>query len=49
MEPGYSLVAYELQENALKEQEIEKAQLEDVGLIIKMEGNLYGGPELIRN
>ena len=53
------IVAYGLQENVLKakkdkfweflENEVIKAELEGHGLIIQMDGNLHGGPKLIRN
>ena len=53
------IVAYGPQENALKEKkdkfwefmenEANKAELEDCGLIIHMDGNLHGGPDLIKN
>ena len=53
------IVAYGPQENAKKdkkekfweflEDEANKAELEGLGLIIQMDGNLYAGPELIKN
>ena len=53
------IAAYGPQENALKEkkekfwefleQEANKAEVDDQGLIIQMDGNLHGGPELVKN
>ena len=56
--PVKLVVAYGPQENALKEKkesfwefledEANKAEMEDHGLIIQMDGNLHAGPELIK-
>ena len=53
------MVAYGPQENALKdkkekfwdfiEDEVRKAELDEMGLIIQMDGNLHGGPGLIKH
>ena len=53
------IVAYGPQENAPKdrkekfweflEEEVNKAEIEDHGLIIQMDGNLHAGPDIIRN
>ena len=57
--PVRIIVAYGPQENSLKEkkekfwefleEETNKAELEGNGLIIQMDGNLHGGPEVIKN
>ena len=57
--PVKIIVAYGPQENSLKEkkdkfwefleEEANKAELEEHGLVIQMDGNLHGGPELIKN
>ena len=57
--PARIVVAYGPQENALKdkkekfwdfiEDEVRKAELDQMGLIIQMDGNLHGGPGLIKH
>ena len=54
-----TVLAYGPQENALKakkdkfweylEEEVSKAELEDQGFILQMDGNLHAGPNLIKN